>query len=167
MDQDEAICRARVAFLDDRHELGCAETTFVVLAGAFGLPDGAEPSAAMALNGGVGYSGGTCGAITGAAVAIGMLSGSRIAEHRRAKRVARAVTSRLIGEFDAAHGATACRELIGRDIRTSEQHAAFLESGIWREVCMRQIESAIRSALPLADPRTWDRSVREIDEFDR
>ncbi len=166
MDQDEAIRRARAAFLDDAHELGCAETTFTVLHEGFGLPGAADPSAAMALNGGVAYSGGTCGAITGAALAVGLLAGVRIEDHGSAKRVARALTARLIDEFEAEHGSAVCRELIGRDIRTAEQHEAFIADGGWRETCMRQIEHAIRSMAPLADAGAWALAARQIDESD-
>ena len=44
----------------------------MVLKAAYGLDDPMDPAAAVALNGGVAYSGGLCGAITGAALAVGM-----------------------------------------------------------------------------------------------
>ena len=72
-----AVERARALFLDDEHPYGCAETTFIVLKEAFGLRDLADSSAAMALNGGVAYSGGMCGAVTGSALAIGQLVAAR------------------------------------------------------------------------------------------
>ena len=58
--------------------------------------------------------------------------------------------SRLIAELEAEFGTVDCRELIGRDIRTPEAHAAFIDSGIWRTVCLRQIEFAVRVAMELA-----------------
>ena len=73
----EAVSMARERYLDDRHAYGCAETVFTVLKSAYGLPDEADPSAASALNGGIAYSGGTCGALTGAALAVGLLAERR------------------------------------------------------------------------------------------
>ncbi len=142
--------RARELFLDDANAYGCAETAFVVLKGAFGLPDPADSSAAMALNGGVAYSGATCGAVTGSAMAVGQLAASRIADHREAKRVARELTAQLLAAFEAEFGATGCRVLTGVDLSTEDGHRAFIESGTWRDGCMRQVEMAVGRLAPLA-----------------
>jgi C_GCAxxG_C_C family probable redox protein len=121
----------------------------MVLKEAFGLPDPLDPSAAMALNGGVAYSGGVCGAISGASLAVGLLASRRFKSHARAKRVAREVIARLMDDFQAEHGAVDCRALVGREIRTPEQHRAFIDSGIWRVTCMSQIEFVVRALAPL------------------
>jgi len=164
MDERAAIEQARTLFLDDRNIFGCAETTFVALKGAFGLPDAPDSSAAMALNGGIAYSGGMCGAICGAAMAVGLLAERRIPDHREAKRAARRITARLMDAFAAEHGAVDCRELLGMDLRTEEGHAAFIDSGIWRDRCMRQIEFSIRRLAELAGEAAWDEALRELDE---
>lgn len=143
--------RARALYLDDSHPYGCAETTFVTLKEAFGLPDAADASLAMALNGGVAWSGGVCGAVTGAALAVGGLAASRTPDHAAAKAIAREVVAGLIDGFEAEFGAIDCRALLGRDIRTPEAHAAFIESGIWRTACLRQIEFAVDRLAGLTD----------------
>jgi len=154
-----AMTRARELFLDDRNIYGCAETAFVVLKEAFGLPDPMDSSAAMALNGGIAYSGGTCGAVTGAALAVGMLAERRIPDHRAAKRAARLVTADLLAAFEAEFGTSACRELIGVDLRTEAGHRAFIDSGVWRDRCMRQIEMAVGRLARLEDPEAWTAAV--------
>lgn len=146
-----AAARARELFLDDAHPYGCAETAFVVLKEAYGLPDPLDSSAAMALNGGVAYHGGVCGALTGSALAAGQLAAARATDHDAAKRLAREITAGLMNAFEAEFGAVECRSLLGLDIRTPEAHAAFLESGAWRTTCMRQVEFAVgRLAAPAA-----------------
>ncbi|MBP1705751.1 MAG: GCAxxG family protein [Chloroflexi bacterium] len=162
MNESEAIAAAQVLFLNDDNIWGCAETAFIVLKTAYGLPDSADSSAAMALNGGVAHSGGTCSAISGAAMAVGLLAATRIADHREAKRAARQITARLMGEFEAVYGSTGCRDLIGMEIWTEEGHRAFIEGGIWRDRCMRQIEFVVRRLLPLADEATWQRVMDEV-----
>jgi C_GCAxxG_C_C family probable redox protein len=148
-----AIARARELFLDDGHAHGCAETALVALKEAFGLPDPADASAAMALNGGVAYRGGVCGAISGSAIAVGQLVAARVADQASAKRRAREVVAALMDEFEAEFGSVECRALLGRDIRTPEAHAAFIESGIWRTACMAQLEFVIaRLSRSLDDP---------------
>jgi C_GCAxxG_C_C family probable redox protein len=148
---DAARARARELFLDDANTYGCAETTLRVLAEAYGLPGADDTSAAMALNGGIAYSGATCGAITGAAMAVGRLTASRVAGHDEAKRGARAATADLIAAFEAEFGATTCRALTGVDLRTDAGHQAFIDSGAWRDGCMRQIEMAVARLATLAD----------------
>ncbi len=162
MTEHEAVEHARRLFLDDRNVFGCAETTFLALKGAFDLGDPADSSPAMALNGGIAYSGGMCGAISGAALAVGMLAQRRVDEHRTAKRVARLITARLIDAFEAEYGALDCRQLIGLELRGPGQHEAFIASGLWRERCMRQVEFAVRMLAPLANAAAWDRIVVEL-----
>ncbi len=161
-----AVRKARDLFLDDRNAHGCAETAFVVLKAAYGLPDAADSSAAMALNGGIAYSGGTCGAVTGAALAVGMLAERRVPDHRAAKSAARMVTADLLAAFEAGFGSSACRELIGVDLRTEAGHRAFIESGVWRDRCMRQIEMAVTRLAPLGNEAAWDEALRTIEQGD-
>jgi C_GCAxxG_C_C family probable redox protein len=158
----EAIEQARRLFLDRHHLHGCAETAFVVLKTVYGLDDPADSSAAMALNGGVAYGGGPCGAISGAALAVGLLAGRRIADHRQAKLVARELIAGLMDDFREAYASVDCRDLIGIDLRAPGAHTAFLRSLVWRDRCMPQIEFAITRLAPLADQATWDSAVTRL-----
>ncbi|MCI0584483.1 MAG: C-GCAxxG-C-C family protein [Chloroflexi bacterium] len=143
IEASSAVARARALFLADEGAYGCAETTFLVLKEAFGLPDAADPGAAMALNGGVAWRGGTCGAVTGAALAVGQASLAWSPDPETAKRDARRIMGGLIDDFEAEFGAFDCRTLIGRDISTPEGHAAFIADGGWKISCTRQIEFAV------------------------
>jgi len=161
--KQEAIEKARSYFLTEDNIYGCAETTCIVLQEVFDLPNGTDSSPAMVLNGGVAWRGGICGAISGAAIAVGRLAEQRVVGHKNAKRTARRVIDRFIDEFQTAQGHVNCRDLIGQDIHTDEQHTQFIESGIWRDVCMRQIEFAIHKLFPLHDEHTWEQTVCEPD----
>ncbi len=158
-----SVRRARECFLDEGHHYGCAETVFVVLKEAYRLDDPGDSAAAIALNGGLAYGGGTCGALTGAALAVGMLAEDRIGDHGRAKRIAREIVAALVDAFHAEHGALDCRTLIGYDLRAPGGHEAFLGSDVWRDTCLRQIEFVVRRLDPLADPVTWGRAVVSIE----
>ena len=158
-----AIAQADAYYIDDAHPYGCAETAFMTLKGVYGLDDPADPAAAVALNGGLAYSGGPCGAITGAALAVGMLAEQRIDDHGRAKTVARELVHGAMEAFRAEHGAVDCRELIGYDLRAPGQHEAFLESGLWREACASQIRTVVAHLADLAEPEVWAAAVREIE----
>jgi C_GCAxxG_C_C family probable redox protein len=164
----DPVEHARRLFLESRNLYGCAETVFAVLKTVYGLDHPDDTSAAMALNGGVGYGGGICGAISGGALAVGLLAGRRLGSHRQAKRVAREITAQVLDEFAAAHGAVDCRALIGIDLRAPGGHSAFLRSGIWQDRCMAQVEFVIGRLAPLADPAAWEQAVnRTGDTGDR
>ncbi len=158
-----AVARARRLFLDSDGAYGCAESAYLALAESYGLDEVTSSAPAMVLNGGVAYSGGVCGAISGAALAVGILAERRLVDHRRAKRVARAVVAEAMDRFVERHGSVACRDLIGIDLRAPGQHDAFIESGRWRDGCMAQIELVIADLAPLADPGTWEAAVKRLE----
>jgi len=164
MTVDQSIDKARAYFLSEAHIYGCAETTCVVLQEAFGLPNATDASAAMVLNGGVAWRGGICGVVSGAAMAVGRLAEQRVTGHKNAKRVARQIIDRFIDAFEAVYGSADCRDLIGQSIHSDQDHTAFIESELWRDVCMRQIEFAVQKLCPLYNEQIWRETVRAIGE---
>ena len=162
--REQAIELARGYFLRDDNSYGCAETCLMVLSQAYGLPRAEDSAPAMALNGGIAWSGGVCGAITGAAMATGRLAAERIADHEQAKRVARRITMALMAAFRQAFGDVNCQPLIGFDLATEEGHAAFVESQVWHTVCMEQIEFVIGRLVELQHRQVWDDTVRQLAE---
>lgn len=163
MTEIEAIERARAYFLREDNLYGCAETTLIVLQEAYGLPDAADSSPAMALNGGVAWRGGICGAISGAAMALGRLAARRIADHKEAKRAARCISASLMDDFSREVGKLDCRDLTGLDISTVEGHTIFIESKVWHGVCMAQIEFALRRLVPLQNERAWQEMLHRCN----
>jgi C_GCAxxG_C_C family probable redox protein len=161
--RDVAIAQADAYYLDEDHPYGCAETVFMTLKGVYGLEAATDASAAMAFNGGLAYSGGPCGAITGAAMAVGQLAERRLADHSRAKAVSRELVRETMEVFQAEHGAVDCRTLIGYDLHAPGEHQAFLDSGLWREACAGQIRTVVGHLAPLADEATWAMAVGRIE----
>jgi len=153
--EQEAIELARTYFITEENIYGCAETTLLVLQQAFRLPRAIDASPAMALNGGIAWSGGPCGAITGAAMAVGRLARRHIADHKEAKAVARAIIARLMDDFSREYGHLDCRALIGLDISTAEGHDAFIEGQLWHTICMNQISFVLHKLVALGDERVW------------
>ncbi len=157
---NDPAARARDLFLRDENTYGCAETGLVALQEHFGFDNPGDATPAMALNGGIAYTGGICGAITGAALAIGRLAGERITDHRDAKKAARLLTQDLIREFRTEFTETTCDALTGYDMLVD--HDAFIESDVWRTACMRQIEMAVTHAGQLNDPEIWEAEVARV-----
>jgi C_GCAxxG_C_C family probable redox protein len=130
----------------------------------FGLADPSDGAAAMALNGGVAYSGGTCGAITGAALALGRLAAERTGDRRAAKRNARELTAGVADAIELEFGATDCRTLTGFDLRAPGGHDAFMAAGAWRTDCLRRLELVVERLAPLVDEAAWAAATTTPDE---
>jgi C_GCAxxG_C_C family probable redox protein len=160
MEAQEARALVRDTFVTEDNRYGCAETSYIVLKRAFGLPQPEDSSSAMALNGGVAYQGGVCGAITGAALAAGELAGRRIADHAVAKRAARQLTQSVIDGFIEEYGTVDCRGLIGFDLR--REHESFIDSGIWKTKCAIQIEYVVSRLAELSSQDVWEAAVSEL-----
>lgn len=153
----ESRQRARNLFLTDEGAHGCAEVALVALQEHFGLPNAADSSPAMALNGGVAYSGSTCGALTGAALAVGRLAAARIPDHREAKSAARFLIQNVMADFDKQFGAVDCRSLTGYDMIAD--HDAFMADGSWKTTCTAQIEFVIERLGGLVDEAAWNAAL--------
>lgn len=158
---------ARETFVTEDNQYGCAETAYIVLKHAFGLPNPQDSSPAMALNGGVAYQGGVCGALSGAALAVGQLASRRIADHSVAKRVARGLVRSVMDDFEDRFGTVDCRCLIGFDLRRPGEHERFIESGVWRTRCAEQVEFSVGHLAKLASKHTWECALAELESSGR
>lgn len=103
--------------------LYCAESVVLALAEAQGIESDLLPRAATAFCSGMSRMCGTCGALTGAIMGLGLAFGR--AGAGQPVQPAYAATQRLIREFEQAFGARDCHVLLGCDLNTPEGQAAF------------------------------------------
>lgn len=155
---------ARILFLGDDSTYGCAESALVALQTAFDLPNAEDSSPAMALNGGVAYSGGMCGVITGAAMAEGRLAEDRIDDHKEAKTTARKIIQSMMADFHEEFGSHNCSDLTGYDIATQEGHDRFIEAGTWRTTCGAQLEFSVGRLAGLSGLGVWNETIASLGD---
>lgn len=105
--------------------LYCAESVVLALAKAQGIESDFLPKVATAFCSGMSRTCGTCGALTGAIMGIGLAFGrSNASESVQASYTA---TQRLIREFEEEFGARDCHVLLGCDLATTDGQAMFRE----------------------------------------
>lgn len=105
--------------------LYCAESVLVALAQSQGFDNEFLPKMASGFCGGMARTCGTCGAVTGAIMGMGLTLGrSQAGESVKPAYVA---TQRLISEFEKEFGARDCHVLLGCDLSTPEGQATFRE----------------------------------------
>ncbi len=90
-------------------------------------------------------AGGTCGALVGAVMAVGLVHGRSDPGDDRGPSAS--TTGEIVAGFEAEMGATSCRDLTGLDLRTREGMKALRETGVVVRVCQRAIQTAERLAL--------------------
>jgi C_GCAxxG_C_C family probable redox protein len=123
----------------------CSESVLMALAEEWKLPASVAPRAGSALGGGVGASGEVCGAITGAAVALGLYKGrDDIADAVGAERKKKLyMTMRQLSKaFTVKFGAVTCRELIELDLSDPDQLEIFKQCGKRSDLCTQFVAFA-------------------------
>ena len=127
------------------HKAGfnCAQSVFSVFAPELGLEMGAAARTATAFGGGIARSGATCGAVTGALMAIGLRYGNGGPEDKEAKDRTYGIAREFMRRFEKSRGALACRELLGCDIGTPEGYAKARGQGLFDSVCVELVRDAV------------------------
>jgi len=118
----------------------CAESVLFGLSQELGRDSSIIPRIATGFGGGIGRSGQTCGALTGAIMTIGLLKGCDKGEEESEKRNAAYETVRqmLLG-FEEEFGNTQCRILTQCDLKTQEGQSKFRREGIRKNLCPKLI----------------------------
>jgi C_GCAxxG_C_C family probable redox protein len=111
--------------------------------------------ASTAFSGGIGgQQQAPCGAVSSAAVCLGLRHRCPLAEKDRAEQArldARQDASELVRSFTEKFGTIICRDLLGLDLSNPEALRQFRESGIWKEKCDNYIQFVIEKLYELDD----------------
>ena len=108
--------------------LYCAESVVLAVAKARGLESDILPRVATGFCTGMSRTCGTCGALTGAIMGIGLALGRD--EAGRSVEPCYEATQRMIAEFEHEFGSGNCRDLLGCDLGTPEGQASFREDDL-------------------------------------
>jgi C_GCAxxG_C_C family probable redox protein len=98
--------------------------------------------------GGVARTGGLCGAVSGAVMAISLFSGRNAPDVPIDKSYA--PVQKMVAMFQGKFGSTNCRELTGIDLGTEEGRKKFLSDNMI-EQCRNYTEEATRMAVSIIE----------------
>ncbi|HON07170.1 MAG TPA: C-GCAxxG-C-C family protein [Verrucomicrobiota bacterium] len=98
----------------------CAQAVFSSYSEDFGLPFDVACKLSSALGGGIGRQAYTCGALSSAALIIGLKFGSSKPGDSKSKEKVYSLVRKLFERFKEIHGNTQCKELLNCDISTTE-----------------------------------------------
>lgn len=122
----------------------CTQAVLSVCAEKYGLEEDTAVRIAAGFGGGIGRTGQTCGALTGAIMAIGLMRGSAVAQDQEAKDEVYRLTQALLKRFEDRCGSTLCRELLECDISEPEGYARAREQDLFATRCPAYVKTAIQ-----------------------
>jgi C_GCAxxG_C_C family probable redox protein len=121
----------------------CSQAVLLAFAEELGVDKDTAARIAAGFGGGMGRSGRTCGAVSGAVMAIGLVEGATEPSDKAAKEKTYAVARRMLEEFRSQRGALDCNDLIGVDISTPEGYDLARERGLFAG-CGANVEASAR-----------------------
>lgn len=134
-----------------REGFSCSQAVFSAFAPDLGLERDLALRVAGAFGGGIARMGETCGAVTGALMAIGLKHGQVSPEDKPAKDATYALSRAFTEQFAAENGALRCRELLGCDIGTVEGMQIARDKDLFVSRCPKLVGSAAEIAERLLD----------------
>jgi C_GCAxxG_C_C family probable redox protein len=126
----------------------CAEAVLRAFAADSGLEDQVV-RLVTGFGGGMGRAGAACGALSGAVMAVGLHRGRLDPDDAGAKERCYDVVADLRRQFQAACGATDCRDLTGVDLATDEGRQEAEDRDLHATVCRNCVWEAARIAAAL------------------
>jgi len=126
-----------------RQGLNCAQAVLGAYAEELGLETESAYKVACGFGGGMGRTGDTCGAVTGAIMVIGLAACGPSPRDSGAKERTHELVRAFLEEFRERHQALSCRELLGCDIGTAEGYAEAQRSDLFQTRCPGYVETAV------------------------
>ena len=129
----------------------CAQAVLLAFASELGLSPDLAIKIAAGFGGGLGRSGETCGALSGAIMVIGLKTAASDITDIAAKEKAYALTLQLVTEFKERQGSVQCRELIGFDLSQPEELNQARHNQVFRTRCPQFVHDAAEIVSALLD----------------
>jgi C_GCAxxG_C_C family probable redox protein len=121
----------------------CAQAVLGAFAPGLGMTEENALRVATGFGGGMGRTSGTCGAVTGACMALGLMRGMRKTGEAAAKEATYEAVQDFVQQFKEAHGSVACTELLGVDLGTPEGRTTAKEQGLFAARCNGYVRDAV------------------------
>jgi C_GCAxxG_C_C family probable redox protein len=129
---------------DQLHNQGanCAQSVACAFAEDLGADRALTLRMATGFGGGMGRTGATCGALTGAFMALGIAFGMRETSDQDAKERTYGLVAEASRRFRERTGALTCRDLLGVDLGTPEGLQAAKDRNLFAMQCAGYIRTA-------------------------
>jgi C_GCAxxG_C_C family probable redox protein len=121
----------------------CAQAVFISFCEELGLDKKFGLKLACPFGGGMGHTGGACGAVTGALLVIGLKYGPESSESGDIKVVNYKIVQDFISRFKGRNGSANCTELIGYDLSDETRLNLARQAGVFKTKCPKYVSDAV------------------------
>ncbi len=120
----------------------CSQAVFAAHAPLLGVDRQSALKIACSFGAGMGRCGGTCGAISGALMVVGLKYGNKSVADKEAKENTYAKTTEVLKQFQERNHSILCKELIGCDLSTPEGMKSAKDRRIHETICLGFVKDA-------------------------
>ena len=127
------------------NNFNCAQSVLTSFAEELGLTEDELLRVSSAFGGGIGRQQFTCGAVTGAAMALGLKFGKGKNDSDDKKQLTYDKTVEMFDEFTRLNGSTNCRKLLNDlDMRDENEHAEIEAQNLFHTNCRKYVVDAVK-----------------------
>jgi C_GCAxxG_C_C family probable redox protein len=120
----------------------CAQSVLTPFARQMNIDVDMALKIASGFGAGMGRTQGTCGALTGAYMVLGLKYGKQMPDDDSNDKVAGMIQD-LTHKFESEHGFTNCKDLLNVDLTTNKGQDAFAKNNLHSTVCTLCVNSAV------------------------
>jgi C_GCAxxG_C_C family probable redox protein len=125
-----------------RNGWSCSQAVVCAFAKVFGIDENAALKLSCGLGGGMGHTGNTCGAVSGALMVIGMKYGRTTLDDLASKEKTYEVAQQFMKEFRRRNHSINCTDLLTYDLSDPGKLKAAREAGVFKTICPRLVRDA-------------------------
>ena len=137
------MSRVQDAVQTFKRGFSCSQAVLAAVSEPLGLDREKALKISQPFGGGMASMGLTCGAVTGAMLAIGLKYGRTQPEDEEAKQKTYRLVRELLRRFQDRHGSIVCRDLIGVDLNTPDGHELGAKRGVFENLCPGFVADAV------------------------
>jgi C_GCAxxG_C_C family probable redox protein len=136
--------RSEKALLYFNNSFNCSQSVLTAFAPDLGISEDDSLKISCAFGAGMGRKQLTCGAVTGALMALGLQHGKALHDDESRKQRTYALTSEFCDAFVKKNGSLNCRELLlGLDMNDPKDNLKIKELGLHDSHCSRFVKDAV------------------------
>jgi C_GCAxxG_C_C family probable redox protein len=131
----------------------CSQAVFTAIAEKSGIEKELALRIASGFGGGMARMQKTCGAVTGAVMAIGYLQGNVKPDAIEEREKVYELIHEFVNRFTQKHKTIECRELLGHSLKTQDDRAKAKELHLFETVCSKCVKDAVLLVEDITRPK--------------
>jgi C_GCAxxG_C_C family probable redox protein len=122
----------------------CAQSVLLSFADDMGYSKELALKVSAGFGGGMGKEQRTCGAVTGAIMALGILKGEKVSDNEQLKSQTYSAVQLFLKKFTDEFQSTNCGELTGCDFKSDAGNEKFKNEGVMENICAPCVKRAVQ-----------------------